>query len=189
MYNHKKCCGDTMVNDVDRESIDAADVQQDDHEDPGIADMEQDDADVEQDISLHLGHFGHLTERGTLREDSIREYLYWPKRCLKHVEREVIIFLRSLECGQGASMRQTQSSLDYAHLCGGRAALLPRTAKTCWKIVTKVPFPSMHPNINVTLKRYSETLLYNVTQQCDSVTLLYFFLHRPMQTSLRPLGR
>ena len=189
MYNHKKCCGDTMVNDVDRESSDAADVQQDDHEDPDFTELEDDDADVEQEISLHLGHFGHLSERGTLREDSLREYLYWPKRGLTHPEREVIIFLRSLECGQGASMRQTQSSLDYAHLCGGRAALLPRNAKTCWKIVTKVPTPFMHPNTHVTLKRYSQTLLYNVTQQCYSAMLLCVFLHRLMQTSLRLLGR
>ena len=152
-----------MGNDVHRESIDAADVQLDDHEDPDIADVEQDDADVEQDISLHLGHFGHLRERGTLRDDSTREYLYWPKRCFTHIEREVIIFLRSLGCGQGASMRQPQSSLDSPRLCGGRAALLPRNAKACWKIATKVPAPSMQPNINVTLKRYSETLLSKVT--------------------------
>ena len=57
-------------------SIDAADVQLDDHEDPDIADVEQDDADVEQDISLRLGHFGHLRERSTLRDGSIREHLH-----------------------------------------------------------------------------------------------------------------
>ena len=54
MYNHKKCCGDTMVNDVDRESIDAADVQQDDHEDPDFTELEDDDADVEVPNASHM---------------------------------------------------------------------------------------------------------------------------------------
>ena len=173
------------------------DVEQTEEIDPDVEQAEENDPDVEVDgedplqgdIDLHLGHFGHLQARETLRDNSIREYLQWPKRAITHVEREVIVFLRSLECGQGASMRQTQSFLDYAHLCGGRAALLPRNAKTCWKIVTKVRSPFMHPNTHVTLKRYSQTLLYNVTQQCYSATLLCVFLHRLMQTSLRLLGR
>ena len=133
------------------------DVEQAEEYDPDV-EVDGEDA-LQGDINLHLGHFGHLQERGTLRDDSIGEYLQWSKRAITHVEREVIVFLRSLECGQGASMRQTQSSLDYAHLCGGRAALLPRNAKTCWKIVTKVPTPVMHPNKHVT----PEALLSNVT--------------------------
>ena len=142
MYNHKKRCDGTMPEDVHRESIGDAYVEQnDDEEDPHLSNSDDDALDA--DINLHLGHFGHLRERGTLRDDSVTEYLHWPKRSLTHVEREVIIFLRSLECCQGASMRQTQGSLDYAHRCGGRAALLPRNSKTCWKIVMKVLPPPM----------------------------------------------
>jgi hypothetical protein len=85
-------------------------------------------------------HFTKLDKQRTLDTKHVLQYTGWGVHNvqLSSKEREVCRFLRSVEMGGGASTGSSRASLNYARSLGGRGGRLPKTVRTCWKVVAKV---------------------------------------------------
>jgi hypothetical protein len=83
-------------------------------------------------------HMSTLDRRGTLDTTFMLQYLGWGRLTLNDQEREACLFLRSIEMGGGASTASSRATLDYVHSLGGRGDILPKTVRTCWKLVEDV---------------------------------------------------
>jgi hypothetical protein len=83
-------------------------------------------------------HFDYLDQQGTLDVSQVLRYLGWGRLVVSAKEKEVFLFLRSVEMGGGASDASVRASLDYVRSLGGRGIHLPKTVRTCWKRLEKV---------------------------------------------------
>ena len=104
---------------------------------------------LEEGRSDLLEHQSFLSGKGTLDDRFLVSYLDVPRRGLSAAELEVCMFLSSLDSGTGVSMATVQGSLRYVRRAGGRALLLPKTARKCWGVIEKVanpppPLPPLH---------------------------------------------
>ncbi len=83
-------------------------------------------------------HLNELKRMGTLDTEFTMQYMGWGRVVMSVRQQEILRFLRSVECGGGASRAATLSTLLYAKSLGGRADHLPRTVETCWSELKKV---------------------------------------------------
>ena len=65
----------------------------------------------------------------------VLRYMAWRRRELTVQEREVLRFLRCASFGNGLSHAHTKELLHYVRTLGGKAAVLPRSVVTLWKVM------------------------------------------------------
>ena len=77
-----------------------------------------------------------LDEEGKLDVVHVMQYLNWGNHDTTEAESKLLQFMRAMFCGNGASIRTAQETLNFIHTIEGSSILLPKTLQLCWKSIT-----------------------------------------------------